>query len=335
MRASLTFLIALLLAACPASAKNSFQAVLDLDARRGFVGAVLVAHGDDILLARGVGRVGRDTPTPDSRFWIASSGKQFASAAILLLVQEKRIGLDDPLRRFFPDCPADKAGITVRQLLSHNSGFAQSYVSEGVASREAAVARMLAEPLAGPPGSGFRYSNINIQLAAALVEIVAGMPYSEFARTRLWQPAGLTGTGFAGTPGAVQVMPIAGPLPPRLRAAYWGEQGIYSSARDLFRWVRLLDKGRLIDKAHLAMLWTPTVPIQEGQAALGWFVGRSMTKARTIFVRGNEDFGANSLIYLYPDRDFTVIVLTHAGEESADHSWSRTILSQIEAQFGL
>lgn len=298
---------------------------------RGFSGVVLVARGPEPILLRGYGSLNGEPVSAGDRFWLASTAKQFTSAAIFRLVEQRRIALDDPLSRVFPGAPPDKAGITVRQLLTHTSGLGQSYVSEGLRDRDTAVRRMLAEPLKARPGAGFRYSNSNTQLAAAVVEVASGVPYPEFVSRYLWLEAGLTDTGFAGPQASLTVSPIQrGELPPRLRQGFWGEQGVFSTAGDLFRWYRTLGSGKILTPGSVDAMFAPAIDIGEGQATAGWFRGASQAGNPVIFVRGNEDFGANSLLYAYPRQDVAVIVLTHAGNADAATSWSRLILGEIE-----
>jgi CubicO group peptidase (beta-lactamase class C family) len=309
--------------------------VLNRAQSSGFSGSVLIAEKGRVRIFRSVGSM-RGVPVQrDARFWIASSGKQFVSAAIMLLADRYELSLNDSVAKFFPECPEDKRKITILQLLSHTSGLAQSYVSEGQTSLAIAVARMLAEPLAGDPGDKFRYSNSNIQLAAAIVEQVSGSTYSDFATKNLFAPTGMKRTGFAGSSDADLVSPIVGELPRRLRAAYWGEQGVFSSAGDLFRWYSALRSGKILTKSSEEMLFKPAAQIQEGHAALGWFTSTSANGKDAIFTRGNEDFGANSVIYAYPSRDVVIIILTHAGDADQDLSWSRKLHQDIVAELKL
>ncbi len=319
----------------PATAATREPRSASLSVPQGFSGAVVVASGERVLLSSGFGSAGGQKVTSESRFWIASVGKQFAAAAVMKLLEQGKLTLDDPLVRFFPEAPADKARVTIRQLLSHTSGIGQSYVSEMQLDRATAAARMFVEPLAGTPGSGFRYSNSNIQLAAAIVELVTGKPYHEFVQQELWGPAGMRETGFAGSPGAGAVLPIGRELPPRLQHSYWGEQGVYSSAGDLLRWYRVLAGGRVLKRSTVALMAEPQVKIGEGHAALGWFRGTTPKGTDFLFLRGNEDFGANALIYAYPNSAMVIIVLTHAGQASEDQSWSRAVLSSLQTQLGL
>ena len=310
------------------------EAPAELAIPAGFQGVVIAAQGDRVLIDKAFGTIDDRRIRRDDKFWVASVGKQFAAAAILKLVEQGKLGLDDPIGRILPDVPPDKAPITVRQLLAHTSGLGQSYVSEKQSDRATAVRAMLAEPLQGPPGEKFRYSNSNIQLAAAIIEVISGETYAEFARNRLWAPAGMQATGFAGTAGANTVLPIKGELPPRLRQSYWGEQGVYSSAPDLMRWYRALSTGRALKPESVEMMFAPVAKTGEGHATLGWFRGTTGRGNDYVYIRGNEDFGANALLYAYPKSATVIAVLTHAGD-AGEASWSRTVLNSLETQLGL
>ena len=151
---------------------HRIDSILRGDTANGFSGAVLVSSQGTVFLQSGYGSAGGVPVDPNTRFWIASTAKQFVGAAILMCQERGLLSLNDSLARFFPDVPPDKRHITIKQLLSHTSGLAQSYASEGQPDRETAVRLMLSEPAAQPVGR-FRYSNSNIQLAVAVVEVVS------------------------------------------------------------------------------------------------------------------------------------------------------------------
>jgi CubicO group peptidase (beta-lactamase class C family) len=225
----------------------------------------------------------------------------------------------------------DKRAITVRQLLAHLSGLDQTYASEGLADRGEAVRHMLGMPLIDKPGHKFHYSNDNYELTAAIIEVVSGEDYRNFVQEELWRPVGMRETGFSNMPAAKEVVPTKNTLPPRVLNIARGEAGVYSTTRDLFVWYRALRAGRVLTRADTDALFTPVAPIGEGKAALGWFIGKTAAGIGDIFTRGNEDFGANSLLYAYPHRDVVVVVLTHAGTADGEISWSRAVLKKIEA----
>lgn len=329
----LTAALAALLFSAPAASVaplREVDALLRSDVSAGFSGAVLVVRDGTVLIDKGFG-VEQGVPVrPTSRFWIASVGKQFVSAAILKCQERGWLTLDDSLGRFVPSAPADKREITIRQMLAHVSGLDQTYASESATTREDAVGQMLARPLIDRPGNKFHYSNDNYQLAAAIIEVASGESYREFVAQQLWRPLGMGDTGFNFTDGAKMVLPAASAIPERLLKAAWGEAGVYSTTHDLGVWYRALRAGRILSPESVTMLFAPETPIQEGEAALGWFRGKTGKGTVTIFTRGNEDFGPNSLIYAYPDKKTLIVVLTHAGSADPGHSWSRFVLTQLE-----
>jgi CubicO group peptidase (beta-lactamase class C family) len=306
--------------------------------RQGFSGAVLVAERETVLLDKGYGMAGGTRLVRSSKFWIASMGKQFTSAAVLKCQEQGRVRLTDRISKYLPAVPEEKQSITVLQLLTHSSGFPQNYVSDGITDRAQAIAAILAQPLAQPPGTAFGYSNDNYVLAASIVEIVTGRRFEDFVREELLRPAGISYTGFAATPEAHSVAPLPGPLPKRLQSRHWGSVGagaMFSTTSDLYAWYKALVSGKVLGRASVDQLFTPYQKIQEGASGLGWFVGSTGRGTRCIFTRGNDDTGANGLIYVYPDRQVTVVVLCHAGQKHDDASWSRAILAEIESRLRL
>jgi CubicO group peptidase (beta-lactamase class C family) len=301
-----------------------------VEVANGFSGSVLVVRGNVVLLDKGYGAIRGVTISPKSRFWIASVGKQFTSAAILRCRDASWLTLDDPIARFFPTAPGDKRAIKIRQLLAHLSGFDQTYASEGTTNRADAVNRMLSNPLIDTPGHQFHYSNDNYELAAAIVEVASGDDYKDFVIKNFFQHEGLRDTGFAASPGAQSVVPARNPTPARLSIPGWGEAGVYSTTRDLLKWYRALSSGSVLSRKSVDELFAPVAPIGEGQTALGWFLGKSGNGATYIFTRGNEDWGPNSLLYAYPESGVVIVVLTHSGDSNGDLSWSRFIHVKIQ-----
>ncbi len=309
---------------------EKLEATARAEAAGGFTGAVLVARDRDVLLDRAYGFEQRVPMRTSSRFWIASVGKQFTSAAILKCREMGRLSLNDPIVKFFPDAPVDKQALTIRQLLAHTSGLNQSYVSESASNRAEAVRKILAEPLIDLPGAHFHYSNSNFQLGVAIVEVATAQDYASFVTRELLSRCGMSDTGFAGDEGALLVVPSRVQLPERLRKGGWGGQGVYSTTHDLLTWYRALRSKRVLSGESVAQIFTPIATIQEGQTALGWFVGKSDKGALRIFTRGNEDFGPNSLVYVYPESDTVIVVLSHAGDAGENGSWSRHMHGALE-----
>jgi CubicO group peptidase (beta-lactamase class C family) len=164
----------------------------------------------------------------------------------------------------------------------------------------------------------------------AIVEVASGCSYHDFVAQSLWRPAGLRHTGFSGDAGARLVASAVGETPARLAKSGWGGEGVYSTTHDLLKWYCALRSGQVLSTESVNRLFTAVAPIGEGKAALGWFIGRTDNGAMSIFTRGNESFGANGLIYAYPDTDTVIIVLTHAGQANDDLSWSRLAHRKIQ-----
>lgn len=310
---------------------GSLAKVMARNAELGFKGSVYVEQDGSVLLDAAYGEAGGLPLDTSSRFWIASAGKQFVSTGILKLVDQGKIALDGSIADYLPAVPRDKRPITVRHLLAHASGLPQSYAGEGAATQEVALERLLALPLEMQPGEGFTYSNANYQLAAAIIERVSGKTYDDFLRAELLGPLGLDATGRAGWPEARQVVASSGPLPERLQRHEWGEQGIYSTTHNLARWYEAVVDGKVLSKNSVEALFSPVVSISVGHSALGWFLTQTDSGHPVRFVRGNEDFGANALVYTYPEDGLIIVVLTHAGDRSDGTSWSRAVLADMEA----
>ena len=254
---------------------------------------------------------------------------------MLRCVELGLVGLDWPISRVLK-VPADKQSITVRQLLSHTSGLAQGDAGEVAPSAAAAARAVLQYPLEAAPGARFIYSNGNYFLAAAIVERVSRTAFTSFVRRQLLDPAGSKDTGQAiGGSANAHVSPLPGIEPPRLSRPRWLASGFYSTAGDLRRWLLALLQSRVLRAESVAALFQPVARTQEASSALGWFVAKSQAGTDTIFTRGNDDFGPNSLIYFYPRSQTLIVVLTHAGDENEDRSWSRSVHADIEAVLGL
>jgi CubicO group peptidase (beta-lactamase class C family) len=151
----------------------------------GFAGVVLVARGREPFLAEGFGLADRERGirwSPATVSTVGSITKQFTAAAVLLLVEDGRLSLDDALPKHFDDVPADKRGITIHHLLTHSSGITDL---PGVGDwdpigREDFARRALGAPLAFGPGQGYEHSNAGYSLLGAVIEKLSGLPYERF-----------------------------------------------------------------------------------------------------------------------------------------------------------
>src|SRR5690606_4253316 len=129
-----------------------------------------------------------------------SNTKDFTTVAILQLVEAGKLSLDDSLRRFFPDAPADKAAITVRHLLNHRAGLPLYASNSGgdfePVSRDTLIARVMRMTLESTPGARERYSNTGYSVLAAIIELVSGNSYDVYVRDNIFERAGMKETGY-------------------------------------------------------------------------------------------------------------------------------------------
>lgn len=193
---------------------------------------VLVADKDKVLAVAAVGLAdiaGKRPMQADSLFWIASQTKPITAVALLMLVDEGKVKLDDPVAKYLPefkelmieakgkDSPQKpKQTMTVRHLLTHTSGMPfqsrQEVPTLDVLTLRAATESYAQTHLHAEPGMVFRYSNAGINTAGRIIEVVAGMPYEDFMDRRLFVPLGMKDTTF--WPSAEQLKRLAKPYKP-------------------------------------------------------------------------------------------------------------------------
>ena len=286
-----------------------------------FWGAVLVARGGKIDLAKGYGYADyAQTPiTPDTVFEIASVTKQVTATAVLRLAQQGKLKLEDTLATWFAGVPEDKRTIQVRHLLTHTSGLSDRVgVPYGSPlPRAAYVAHILAAPAVAEPGEAFAYNNAGYALLAAVIEEVSGVSYEAYCHKHLFKPAGLKRTGFLGDPKLLKDGNVArrlGDGPAEWSAVNWhrygfgykGMGGVVSTLLDMLRWDRALRSDALLDAKHREILYTPAL---QGYAC-GWQVTRTARGTTQVHHSGGvQGFGAWFARYL--EEDATIVVLTN------------------------
>lgn len=314
----------------PPSAEAVDTVVLELMKRRHVPGVSLaVVRDGEVVLAKGYGLadVELDAPaTPDTVYQLASVTKTFTAAAVMLLVRDGKLALDDKIGDRLADLPEAWRPVTVRQLLSHTSGI-KSYTSvEGFhkttrkdyAPRE--ILDLVAKaPLEFPPGEKWNYSNTGYFLLGMLIEKASGQTYSAFMADRVFKPLGM---------GRTRTNDLKAVIPGRaLGYAFNGrelENGEYTSPTqpfaagmlvstvvDLAKWDAALAEGTLLDAATLQQMWAPTKLAggEEAGYGFGWQV--SKTGERRSVSHGGGIPGFSTELLRYPDDRLTVIVLTN------------------------
>lgn len=223
----------------------------------GFSGVVVAQRDGRTTLSEGYGLADRTNKYElgvDTVFDIGSMPIDFTRAAILWLSQEGRLSLNDPISKFFPLAPVDKRDISLGQLMTGRSGLANFHHRDGDSDkdltfidRETALRRILEEPLLFAPGEGESHSHSAFGLLAMVVEIVSGDSYADFLRKQLFDPAGMSRTGYYGEMLGLDISdfavgygnPASAPnIPPLWGPASWlviGSGGMVSSVADMQR----------------------------------------------------------------------------------------------------
>ena len=169
-----------------------------------FSGTILVARGGQVLVSRGYGNADLEqslAPTPATPFAVGSISKTFTAAAIVMLAQQGRLQLTDPVAKFLPGFVHGDS-ITITQLLEHSSGLADYYSWPAYAAgrmepiaNEVFLSHAQAEPLEFPPGTRSSYSNTGYFVLAAIVEKASGISYPDFLARNLFRPLGMKRSG--------------------------------------------------------------------------------------------------------------------------------------------
>ncbi|MCA9290810.1 MAG: beta-lactamase family protein, partial [Phycisphaerales bacterium] len=285
---------------------RAVDAYLGACAVAGFGGVVLVVENDEVVLHRAYGAADPETGranTIETRFDVGSIAKQIVATAMLVLQQDGRLAIDDPIALHVDGLvaavPLDKRGVTIAHLLHHTSGLPVELSGRiDYASAPAVASALLGAPLRSPPGTTFEYNNRGYSLAAMIVERVAGEPFEQFAHRRLFDAAGLTHTGFCRDEDIPDDVTACGTedgtsFGPAVRASYaWGHRGatgLLTTPADLYRWLDVVRHGDLLNDASRASLFRPGL----ADYALGWFV-RRMGDQTTIW-HGGSTIGFEAL----------------------------------------
>lgn len=297
-----------------------------------FSGCVLVAQDGVVLYERAFGwenHENRDSLTTESSFQLASVSKQFTAAAILLLVQNGELRLEDSIRKFFPELPY--YNVTIHELLAHRGGMDKytnicdnyyrekgidpptDYNNDSVVSL---FARLQTRAI-HKPDEKYDYSNTGYVLLASVVEHVSGMPFHEFMQRNFFEPLGMDQTWITGDTAAH----------PHMARGYYkswnrwddgfldrvaGDKGVYASVGDLLKWDRALRRGVILNQQMQDLAYTgysdELVGKKTWNYGYGWRTVDFPDKARAVFHNGWWH-GYTSAFYRGLTDDVTIVIL--------------------------
>jgi CubicO group peptidase (beta-lactamase class C family) len=280
-----------------------------------------------VTRAYGLADLERNVPiTPDTLFDAASIRKQFIAAAVLLLVEEKRLSLSDDVRKFVPELPDYGHTITLDHMLTHTSGLRDWVPLQNWANNtnEPLMTLILRQrALNFPPGEEWSYSNSGYVLAAEVVARTAKMPFPEFARTRLFEPLGMTATTFVDD--LRQVVKDRALAYERagkgwrmdMRLDDRGGGALFSTPGDLVTWNDALTNARL-GKFVSDKLQEPATLTNGRKLSYARGLMFSSNYAGPIVYHGGGAAAYRSVLIRFPEQAFSVAVMCNAGEASDD-----------------
>ncbi|MBN1660242.1 MAG: beta-lactamase family protein, partial [Anaerolineae bacterium] len=315
-------------------------AIKDLAVESGLSGVVLMAHDGEPLFTAAYGLAERELDIPnqiDTLFNLGSMDKMFTGVAILQLVEQGRLALDDTIAEVLPDYPNQEVAraVTIHHLLTHTSGMGDWFDSERyeelhdqLRAIEDYLPLLVDTPLAFEPGEHFLYSNSGYIVLGLIVARITGQSYYDYVRESIFEPAGMTHTAAyeldADVPnraiGYTQVGPDGSEtgeiadyffaMPMRGSSAGGG----FSTAGDLLRFANALLDHDLLNTQSTELLMEGKAPINDrAQYAYGFF-DRMLEGQRVVGHSGGAP-GICDYMDIYLDQGYTFIVLTNSDDD--------------------
>lgn len=262
--------------------EQNMNAIFDSLENAGFAGLIFAEKEGESIIEKPFGYANKSLELPNSIHTIFGTGSRpidYTIAGIMLLDQQEKLDVDDPITKFYENVPGDKQAITVRHLMNGQSGLPDFFDVDGDwnpdlqwISREEAEQRLLNIPLLFEPGSDRQHSHAAFGLLAAIIERVSGMDYYNFLNTNFFDPAEMTRTGEYGSTLGYSFDEFAeggGPeligspnIPPNWGPTSWlikGSGGMYSTLGDLQKFYEFIRLGEVLDEEHNQRFWRESV----------------------------------------------------------------------------
>jgi D-alanyl-D-alanine carboxypeptidase len=310
--------------------------VEDLISRDAFSGVILIARDDTIVWEAAAGQANRESAIPNrmaTRLNLGSMNKMFTAVAVMQLVEQGRVALDDTIARHLPDYPNEQVAgsITIHQLLTHTSGLGDVFTAAFNANPHAYRSNadylplFVDEPLLFAPGSGWSYSNAGFVVLGLIVERVSGETYDAYVREHVFEPSGMLHTGAFDVEDEVPDLAIGyttldiegretgvlaahtALMPGRGFAAGGG----YATAGDLLRFRTALLSHVLLGPASTELLLSGKADMADGVRYAYGFMDRMEAGVRSVGHTGGAP-GICSFLWIYPDTGYTIVVLSNS-----------------------
>jgi D-alanyl-D-alanine carboxypeptidase len=339
---------------CPASADDSVRDQFDAACQSGkFMGAALVTLNGKTVFSSACGWADAQWSvknSSDTRFPIASITKEFTAAAVLLLYQEKKFALTDPIGQYIPNLPGSWQSATIHQLLTHTSGvpiytgtpdYKQINPDLNGLNLNGDIPTALLNlvrdrPLMHAHGEEFTYNNSGYILLGMLIEKVSGVPYPRFIQERIFDRLQMRDSGYDDSriivPRLAKGYTLAGTeqrnadwFDPR---SAWSAGALYSTVGDLTRWSGALAHGELLNAESTERLYRvyPDAASRDPYhqiAHYGYGVVMTERFKHQLQYHGGGIAGFNSVLQRYPEMNLVIAVLSNLDSDSdAIPSWT-------------
>jgi len=296
---------------------------------------IVVKNGKTVFRKTyGAADVAAKTPlTPGTVLRLGSITKQFTAVAILMLAEEGKLALNDPITRFFPDYPTQGKVITIEHLLTHTSGIVSYTGKSGYVAamaKDLTVAQMIDgfknDPLEFEPGTQFRYNNSGYFLLGAIVERVSGTSYASFLEQRIFTPLGMKDTAYEGversnapraTGYSAQDKGFA-PAQPLSMSQPYAAGALVSTVDDLAKWDAAIAAGKLLKPASWKQAFTPYKLSPEKSTGYGYGWGVGTLQGTPVVDHGGGINGFRTHALRLPQQKVFVAVLSNADSGNAN-----------------
>ena len=299
--------------------------------------AVGIYSRGQILLAKGYGLANIELNVPvkaETIFQSGSVGKQFTSAAIMMLVEEGKIGLDNSIVKYFPNAPQSWQAIRVKNLLSHTSGLSEYETDERAGpggpfylrldfAEDELVNKIEALPIEFKPGEKWKYRNTNYVLLGAIIHKVTGSFYADYLRERIFKPLGMNSTRLISEADIIpnrssgyehkgEIIQNQSWVAPTFNSTADG--ALYFNVLDLAKWDAALYGTKLLKQSSLDQTWTVFL-LNDGSPnsanyGFGWEI--NSVNGHKQIDHGGAWQGFRCHILRYPDDSISVVVLANA-----------------------
>jgi CubicO group peptidase (beta-lactamase class C family) len=265
---------------------------------------------------------------PESVFQSGSVGKQFTATAVMMLVEESKVSLDDPLTKYFPEAPATWKEITVRELLSHTAGlgdYPKDFDMRKDWTEDEELKLIESIPVAYPPGTSWEYSNLGYATLGFLIHRVTGEFYGDFLQQRIFKPLGMRSTGIISE---ADIVPNRSAgyrmVKGELKNQEWvspllnttADGSLYFTTLDLAKWDAALYTEKLLKRSSLELMWTPVKlkngEINKGNYGFGWEIDQR--SGHRCIHHGGSWQGFETSIARYVDDHLTVVALDNLAD---------------------